>query len=95
MFALGYSFFPTLVGFLLALACIKLMLKTRLIRQLKLVAYGVSLFWSTTVMATFFTDWGSSAVAVPVVIGFVVTFLVALIFCKPKADAVALTPERE
>lgn len=86
MFAFGYSIFPTLAGFVLALVCIKLMLKTHLIRQLKWIAFGVSLFWSTVAMGTIFANWGSSAVAVPVVIGFVVTFIVALIFCKSKAD---------
>jgi sulfite exporter TauE/SafE len=83
-YSFGLSLAPTLVGFLLALGFVRYVLKTKLIRQLKIISYVSSLIFSTIILAEFFPLTDSANVVVGTLFGFIFPIAIALIIKKSK-----------
>jgi hypothetical protein len=83
---IGYCLVPSLIGFYFGLVVVKRLMKTKLIRLLKVIAFVVSWFWSTVITFNFFYDWGDSGAVVPIVVSFVVTLSVGMVFKKKPAQ---------
>ncbi len=75
-YSLGSSLAPVLVGFILALEFIRSFFKSKLVKQLKWLAYTCSVLLSA-IFVTFFSPISGSA---NVVIGVTTSFLVTVIF---------------
>jgi hypothetical protein len=79
-YAFGLSLGPSLVGMLLALGLVKYALKTKLIKQLKIAAFLISVLLSAIVITATFPITDSANVVIGTTTGFVVTFLLGLKF---------------
>ena len=72
---LGYSLIPTAIGLLLALGFIKWGLKSKLLKQLKIISFVIALFWNSIILGNFIFYWENNPVILPIAIGFIVTLL--------------------
>ena len=78
--ALAYSLIPTAIGLLLALGVIKWIIKSTLLKQLKIISFVIALFWNSIILTYFIFYWENNPVILPIVIGFIVTLLTHKIF---------------
>lgn len=83
-YGLGLSLAPTLVGFLLALGFIRYALKTKLVRQLKIISYVSSLIFSTIILVEFSPLPDSANVVVGTLFGFFLPIALTLLIGKKK-----------
>jgi len=84
---IAYCSVPSLIGFYFGIVAIKYLLKSKLIRLLKLITFVISWFWSTVITLNFFYDLEETVVIVSFITSFITTFVVGSIFRK-KSDEV-------
>lgn len=85
-YAFGLSLAPVLVGLILALFALRIVFKTKLIRQLKIFSYVISLFVSAICIVELAITLSSAHVVIGVAIGFAVTFLLGVKFRKTNNE---------
>jgi hypothetical protein len=89
-YALGLSLAPALVGMLLALGLVQYVLKTKLIKQLKIAAFVISVLLSGLFITATFPITDSANVVIGSATGFIVTCLLGLKFRKKNDEEIEL-----
>lgn len=85
-YALGLSLAPVLVGMLLALGVVRYAFKMKLIKQLKIASFFISVLVSSIVICAVIPITDSANVVIGTTAGFVVTFMLGLKFRKKNSD---------
>lgn len=89
-YAFGLSLAPVLVGMVLALGLVRYAFKTKMIKQLKIAAFVISVLLSAIFINAMFPITDSANVVIGSASGFIVTCLLGFKFRKKNNEEIEL-----